>query len=68
MNRIPPKLTPRKVQILELRQTLTPTEIAKRLGLSKRSIDLHLQEAYIILDKHDAAHAIKAARDLGYFA
>ena len=59
-------LTDRELQVLEHVSTgLTADTIARRLGISERTVHKHLENAYRKLDCHDRLVAVDRARELG---
>ncbi len=59
-----PQLTPREVEILRLvAQHVTNPEIARRLGLTAKTVSNHVSNIFAKLQVADRAQAIIAARD-----
>lgn len=64
-----PKLTPQEVATLQAFTGLaTASEVGLAMGLSKRTIDFHLSNAYGKLGVKSLHLALIATRDLGYIA
>ena len=60
------RLTPRQVAVLKLAAAgLTATSIGRRLQLSPRTVERHLENAYARLDAHDRVTAIRRAESAG---
>jgi DNA-binding CsgD family transcriptional regulator len=59
-------LTPREAEILTLvGRGMTARAIARRCGISDRTVHKHLEQAYRKLDCHDRLSAVLLARDCG---
>lgn len=66
---LPPRLTPRQRQVLELMATgLSTSQMARELGLSSVTVRNHLQGVSRALGTHSRAEAIAVARRLGLLA
>jgi DNA-binding NarL/FixJ family response regulator len=64
--RLGPSLTPREWAVLRLVADGAPAEtIARRLGISHRTVHKHLQNLYGKLGVHDRAAAVRVAMQLG---
>jgi DNA-binding CsgD family transcriptional regulator len=59
-------MTPREVEVLALvSQGLTAAAVARRAGISDRTVHKHLEHAYRKLDCHDRLSAVLVARATG---
>jgi len=61
------KPTPRELQALTLvSRGMDSKTVAKKMGISKRTVDFHLANVYTKLDANNRVQAINNARAKGY--